>query len=67
MNIYQIMTYYAICAICAGFFGWAVGKTQAPEPVNPVEVIFELCGNGAPLVKDGKMYMVVCVPMRVIK
>jgi hypothetical protein len=28
-----------------------------------VEVLFELCGNGAPLVKDGEMYMVVCIPM----
>jgi hypothetical protein len=28
-----------------------------------VELLFELCGNGAPLVKDGEMYMVVCIPI----
>jgi len=64
MKITTIICYYFVCAICAGFFGYLVGKTQAPEPVDPVEVIFELCGNGAPLVKDGKMYMVYCAPMR---
>jgi len=30
---------------------------------TPVEVLFELCGNGAPLIKDSRPYMVVCVPM----
>lgn len=62
MNIYQIMTYYVICALLSGFFGYAIGSTEVRDPVK---VMFELCGNGAPLVKDGKMYMVVCVPMRI--
>jgi hypothetical protein len=39
------------------------GCTAQPKVQPEVELLFELCGNGAPLVKDGEMYMVVCIPM----
>lgn len=63
MKIHQVMCYYAICAICTGFFGYLVGKTKAPRPVDPVETLFELCWSGAHLIKDGVPYIVVCVPV----
>lgn len=39
------------------------GYTEAPKPVDPVETLFDLCGNGARLIKDGVTYVVVCVPV----
>ena len=52
---------FALSAI-AVTLAWSLGECE--QNTQPeVELLFELCGNGAPLVKDGEMYMVVCIPM----
>lgn len=67
MTIKKIMCYYVICAICSGGFGYLVGSSRVVEPPktpDPIDVIFELCYHGAPIIRNGLPYMVNCTPMR---
>jgi hypothetical protein len=45
------------------YAAYKIDSCKVQPKVQPeVELLFELCGNGAPLVKDGETYMVVCIP-----
>jgi len=63
-----LFPYVCLAILAVMIIGFIIRVSELEREIDrlertPVEVLFELCGNGAPLVKDGKMYMVVCVPM----
>ena len=46
------------------YAAYKIDSCKVQPKVQPeVELLFELCGNGAPLANEGELYMVVCIPM----
>jgi hypothetical protein len=60
---YNIMATIAFVTMSAIALFMAYRLDECNLNTQPeVELLFELCGNGAPLVKDGQVYTVVCIP-----
>lgn len=68
MKLLASLLILSLACICLIYVGYRFGHRDGlQEQKDPVKILFELCGNGAHLINDGKEYMVVCVPTRVEK